>query len=103
MAHALGLELPREEINAANAAVLGDLNSAGSAAFALRIANALMLTHDGGAIAKDYVSLLSQKYAAEVFRNADLAAVNGWVREKTNGKNPFDSRSARSDDGLRSD
>jgi serpin B len=32
--------------------------------------------------------MLHEKYAVDVFRGADLATVNSWVREKTNGKIP---------------
>jgi serpin B len=52
----------------------------------LHAANALMLTTKGGAISEDYVADLQRNYAAEVFRGADLATVNGWVKEKTEGK-----------------
>jgi serine protease inhibitor len=86
MAKVLGQTLPRDEINTANAAVLASLNSAAPASFQLRIANALMLTKPGNAIAESYITVLGEKYAAETFQGADLAAVNGWVKEKTNGK-----------------
>ncbi|MGD0023747.1 MAG: serpin family protein [Xanthobacteraceae bacterium] len=86
MARVLGLELPRDEVNAANAAVLASLNRASSASFQLRAANALMQTKQGGAISEDYVAVLRKNYAAEVFRGANVATVNAWVREKTGGK-----------------
>jgi serpin B len=86
MAKVLGQTLPRDEINTANAAALASLNSAAPASFQLRIANALMLTKPGNAIAESYITVLREKYAAEIFQGADLAAVNGWVKEKTNGK-----------------
>ncbi len=86
MAKVLGLELPRDEVNAANAAVLASLNKASSASFQLRAANALMLTNQGRAISADYAAMLRKYYAAEVFRGANVATVNGWVREKTAGK-----------------
>jgi serpin B len=52
----------------------------------LAVANALMLTRHGGLVAKSYETLLKDKYAAEVFRNATLDDVNGWVSRKTEGK-----------------
>jgi serpin B len=52
----------------------------------LSVADALMLTSHGGFVAESYEALLSDKYAAEVFRNATLADVNGWVSRKTEGK-----------------
>jgi serpin B len=45
-----------------------------------------MLTKPGNVIAETYITVLREKYAAEIFQGADLAAVNGWVKEKTNGK-----------------
>lgn len=86
MAKVLGLDLPREGVNAANAAVLASLNAMSSASFQLRIANALMLAKQDGTISENYVTMLRKNYAAEVFRGASLAKVNGWVREKTEGK-----------------
>ena len=50
------------------------------------IANALHLTHGGANVADSYKQLLHEKFAAELFANSDLAAINKWVSEKTNGK-----------------
>jgi serpin B len=50
----------------------------------LLVANALMVA--GGDVAKDYSALLRDRYAAEVFERAGLATVNGWVRQRTEGK-----------------
>ena len=54
----------------------------------LLTANALMLTPDpsGDLVAKDYAALVKDKYAAEIFQNASLDSVNGWVKTKTAGK-----------------
>jgi len=49
-------------------------------------ANALMLGKRGDLIAADYVAALKTKYAAEVFKDAGLDAINGWVAQKTEGK-----------------
>ncbi len=86
MGKVLGLKLPREEVDASNAAMLASLNGAAPPPFQLRVANALMLTKRGNAISEGYMALLREKYAAEIFQGADLATVNGWVKEKTNGK-----------------
>jgi serpin B len=51
-------------------------------------ANALMLHQRGDLIAADYVAAMKNKYAAEVFRNASLDDVNGWVGRKTEGGIP---------------
>ncbi len=52
----------------------------------LMVANALMLARRADVVADDYVTLLNDKYGAEVFKNAGLAEVNGWVDRKTRGK-----------------
>jgi len=52
----------------------------------LRSANALMLTNEGNRISKEYAALLKDKYAAEVFQGARLEDINGWVKQKTEGK-----------------
>jgi len=86
MAKVLGQKLSRDEMNRASAAALASLNGASSASFDLSVANALMLTKPGGAISESFMAELRDNYAAEIFQGADLAAVNGWVKEKTNGK-----------------
>jgi serpin B len=86
MAKVLGLQLPREEVNAANAAALASLDSVPSTSFQLLVANAVVLRKIASAISDDYVAILREDYAAEVFRDADLATVSGWVKEKTDGK-----------------
>jgi len=50
----------------------------------LLVANALMLA--SGHVAKDYSALLKDRYAAEIFQRANLDTVNGWVRQRTEGK-----------------
>ena len=53
----------------------------------LLTANALMLTGaQGDLIAASYATLLKEKYDAEIFSNAGLDDVNGWVKRKTEGK-----------------
>jgi serpin B len=49
-------------------------------------ANALMLTKRGDLVSADYVAALKNRYAAEVFENASLEDLNGWVAKKTEGK-----------------
>jgi serpin B len=49
----------------------------------LLAANALMLLKRGDVIAADYITLLKTRYAAEVFQQATLADINGWVARKT--------------------
>jgi serpin B len=50
----------------------------------LLVANALMLGRAD--VAKDYKALLKDRYAAEVFERANLDTVNGWVKQRTEGK-----------------
>jgi serpin B len=52
----------------------------------LAVADALMLTKHGSLVSNSYQVLLKDKYAAEVFQNATLAEINGWVSRKTEGK-----------------
>jgi serpin B len=49
-------------------------------------ANALMLSGRGDLVASEYSALVKDKYGAEVFRDAGLDDVNGWVKRKTEGK-----------------
>ena len=63
---------------------VGPGTSAPSARFLA--ANALMLGKRGDLIAADYVATLKTRYAAEVFKDADLDDINGWVAQKTEGK-----------------
>jgi serpin B len=51
-------------------------------------ANALMLQQRGDLISADYVTALKTRYAAEIFKNAGLDDINGWVARKTEGKIP---------------
>jgi hypothetical protein len=67
----------------------GDLCvAAGSSPPSARLlsANALMLPGRGDLVAPDYSALLAEKYGAEIFRDAGLDDVNGWVKRKTEGK-----------------
>jgi len=50
------------------------------------VANALMLTRKGAQVSSDYVALIKDKFAAELFQDAGLAEVNGFVAAKTEGK-----------------
>jgi serpin B len=54
----------------------------------LRIANALMLVNPSATIADGYRDTIRTQYGAEIFRDADLATVNNWVKDKTEGKIP---------------
>src|SRR6202000_1964222 len=68
MAHALGLAGEPADLSAANADLLRHYG-AGDAANAprLRLANALVLTKHGEAVAQAYRDLLADRFAAEIF------------------------------------
>jgi len=51
-------------------------------------ANALALGKRGALVSADYVAALKTKYAAEVFKDASVDDLNGWVARKTEGKIP---------------
>jgi serpin B len=50
------------------------------------VANALMLLKWGRLVSEAYRGLVRNAYDAELFADASLDAVNGWVKKKTNGK-----------------
>ena len=53
----------------------------------LKAANALMLLKArGDLVSTQYAALLAANYRAQVFRGADLDAINGWVSRQTEGK-----------------
>jgi serpin B len=60
--------------------------AAAQASARLLVANALMLLKQGDLVSADYVAALQTKYAADVFKNARLGDINGWVANKTEGK-----------------
>jgi len=52
----------------------------------LKAANALMLLARGDLVSPRYAALLEANYRAQVFRGADLDAINRWVDRQTEGK-----------------
>jgi serpin B len=54
----------------------------------LRIANALMLVNPAATIAESYRNTIRTHFGAEIVSGANLATVNDWVKEKTEGKIP---------------
>lgn len=50
----------------------------------IEVANGLHVT--GGPVSRSYEELLAEKFAAELFRGSDLATINAWVKQKTEGK-----------------
>jgi len=93
MAKVLKLTMPGPEMREANAQLIAALNGLGKAAsggnaapIKLDVANALFVAGKDNLVSRDYVALVHDKFAAEVFAGVDLAAINGWVKQKTEGK-----------------
>jgi len=87
MARVLNLELPPAEVADADQR----LNASLTERFAkegvkLSLANALHLTKYGKLVADSYKKLLADKFGAELFSGSDLATINQWVKQKTDGK-----------------
>jgi serpin B len=86
--------LSGEQIDAANAKALAALLAVGQPSDAkssnatLRIANALMLVNPSATVADAYRDRIRNYYGADIIPGADLAAVNAWVKDKTEGKIP---------------
>lgn len=82
--------LAHKAIDDANAQALAALLAPGApnAKATLRIANALMLVNPSATVADAYRDTIRSRYGAEIFPGADLATVNNWVRNKTDGKIP---------------
>jgi serpin B len=83
MARALGFDAPRPDLFKATADLLRHYANASRSR--LRLANALVLTQHGDAVVKSFRDLLADSFAAEIFEG-DLARVNQWVAQKTEGK-----------------
>jgi serpin B len=85
MARALGIAGPRPGFFKANADLLRHYrDSDAPEAVPLRLANALVLTRHAEAVAKPYRDLLAESFAAEIFAG-DIARINQWVAQKTEG------------------
>jgi serpin B len=84
MKEVLHFQMDQTELNSAfkslNRKLAVTANKAGQK---LNIANALVLT--GGGVSGEFKSILKNSYDAEIFPG-DLAAINGWVKKKTEGK-----------------
>lgn len=86
MARVLKFDAARPMVFKANADLLrhyGDGNA--PEGHRLRLANALVLTQHGDAVANSFRALLADSFAAEIFQG-DIERVNRWVARKTEGK-----------------
>jgi serine protease inhibitor len=86
MARTLGFDGARPDLFAANADLLRHYaESSAPEAARVRLANALVLTQHGEAVARTYRELLAGSFAAEIFAG-DVARINQWVAQRTEGK-----------------
>ena len=93
MAKVLRLTMPPADIREANARLIATLDGLGKAIsegkdspIKLAVANALFVAGKDGLVSRDYIALVHDKFAAEVFSGVDLAEINGWVQTRTDGK-----------------
>lgn len=92
MARVLRHSLPRAEVDGANSKAIAILNQYGRRSFfspsstKLMTANAVMLAGQGHVVSNEYLARAKANYSAEIFRDANLAAINDWVGRKTEGK-----------------
>ena len=86
MARTLAFDGGRPDLFAGNAELLRHYaETSAPEAARVRLANALVLTQHGEAVAKAYRDLLAGSFAAEIFAG-DVARINQWVAQKTEGK-----------------
>jgi serpin B len=86
MARVLNLDGARPDFFKANADLLHHYGGGDTPeGQRLRLANALVLTQHGDSVTKSFRELLTNSFAAEIF-DGDVARVNQWVAEKTEGK-----------------
>ena len=86
MALTLGFDGARPDLFAANADLLRHYaESSAPEAARVRLANALVLTQHGEAVAKAYRDLVAGSFTAEIFPG-DVARINQWVAQRTEGK-----------------
>lgn len=88
MLRVLGQSLTRPEIDAANAELLAELGRERQSV-KLTTANALVVLNEKISVTPEYIQTLKTKYSAELFRTANLAEINDWVKRKTEGKIPI--------------
>ena len=83
----LHIDLPANQIADTYRALTATLNSEAAAGGPLvQVSNALHLTRFGEYVAPGFKQFLADRFAAEVFAGSDLAAINGWVKQRTNGR-----------------
>ncbi len=87
MMKVLNQTVPRERMDSAHSKILARLNRFEKGKdVVLSTANALCLTVDSALVHKDYRTLLSTKYNAEIFDAHNVGPINAWVAKKTHGK-----------------
>ena len=85
MARALAFDAARSDLFKANAELLRHYGDNGAPQAALHLANALVLGQHGDAVVKAYRDPPTESFAAEIF-GGDVARINQWIAQKTQGK-----------------
>lgn len=87
MAAVLHISLPASQLADSYRALTETLNREATAGGPLvQVSNALHLTRFGEFVAPGFKQFLADRFAAEVFTGSDLGAINGWVKQRTNGR-----------------
>jgi len=89
MQKALHLDMNDEERHRVSQKLLRDMGRfASDSSVELNVANALFVNPDFELVSAEFVSLLSQSYEAEIFREQNLDLINAWVNQKTKTRIP---------------
>jgi serpin B len=87
MAAVLHVGLPVNELAGAHLRLNEGLNrKAAEDGPQVQVTNALHLTRYGDLIAPAFRQLIAARFGAELFEGSDLAKINGWVKQRTNGR-----------------
>ena len=89
MQTALHLKMSDEELHQGSQKLLRDMGRfASDSSVEMTVANALFINPEFELVSSEFVSLLSQSYDAEIFREQNLDLINAWVNQKTKTKIP---------------
>jgi serpin B len=87
MAAALRFDLPAGDLADARRQLDATLNRESASGGALvQVATALHLTRLGYLVDPAFKQFLTDRYGAQIFEGSDLSAINGWVKQRTNGR-----------------
>ncbi|MBW7875727.1 MAG: serpin family protein [Candidatus Cloacimonetes bacterium] len=89
MQQVLHLSMNDEELHQGSQKLLRDMGRfASDPSVEMTVANALFINPDFELVSPEFVSLLSQGYEAEIFREQNLDLINAWVNQKTKTRIP---------------